>query len=89
MKDVTKEEILDIINDAIEGDAIDPEQLDDDLSELGMDSIKFIQIIVEIEEVFECEIPDSKLLITELNTIQKIFDVLQELHESQTVHNTM
>ena len=89
MKEVTKEGILDIINNAIDGDAIDPEQLDDDLAELGMDSIKFIQIIVEIEETFECEIPDSKLIITELNTVQKIFDVLQELHESQTVHNTM
>lgn len=83
MKEVTKEEILDIINNAIDGDAIDPGELDNDLSELGMDSIKFIQIIVEIEETFECEIPDSKLLITELNTVQKIFDVLQELHESQ------
>ena len=83
MKEVTKEEILDIINNAIDGDAIDLEQLDNDLSELGMDSIKFIQIIVELEETFECEIPDSKLLITELNTVQKIFDVLQELHESQ------
>ncbi len=79
MKEVTKEEILDIINNAIDGDAIDLEQLNDDLSELGMDSIKFIQIIVEIEETFECEIPDSKLLISELNTIQKLFDVLQEL----------
>lgn len=84
MKEVTKEEILDIINNAIEGAAIDLEQLDDDLSEMGMDSIKFIQIIVEIEEAFECEIPDSKLLITELNTVKKIFDVLQELYESQT-----
>lgn len=83
MKEVTKEEILDIINNAIDGDAIDPEQLDDDLAELGMDSIKFIQIIVEIEDAFECEIPDSKLLLTELNTVQRIFDVLQELHESQ------
>lgn len=85
MKEVTKEEILDIINNAIDGDAIDPEQLDDDLAELGMDSIKFIQIIVEIEDAFECEIPDSKLLLTELNTVQRIFDVLQELYESQTM----
>lgn len=59
MKEVTKEEILDIINNAIDGDAIDPGELDNDLSELGMDSIKFIQIIVEIEETFECEIPVS------------------------------
>ncbi len=85
MKEVTKEEILDIINNAIDSDATNPEQLDDDLSELGMDSIVFIQIIVELEETFECEIPDSKLLITELNTVQKIYDVLQELYESQTL----
>ncbi len=83
MKEVTKEEILNIINNAIDGDAIDLGQLDNDLSELGMDSIKFIHIIVEIEETFECEIPDSKLLITELNTVQKIIDVLQELYKSQ------
>lgn len=85
MKEVTKEKILDIINNAIDGDATNPEQLDDDLSELGMDSIKFIQIIVEIEETFECEIPDSKLIITELNTVQKIYDMLQDLYESQTL----
>ena len=85
MKEVTKEKILDIINNAIEGDAIDPGQLDDDLSKLGVDSIKFIQIIVDIEEAFECEIPDSKLLITELNTVQKIFDTLHKLYESQTL----
>lgn len=83
MKKVTKEKILDIINKNIDGNAIYPEQSDNNLSEIGMDSIVFIQIIVEIEEVFECEIPDSKLLLTELNTAQKIYDVLQELYESQ------
>ena len=84
MKEVTKEKILDIINENMDGDPLDRDRLDDDLSEMGMDSIVFIQIIVELEETFECEIPDSKLLITELNTIQKIYDVLQELYESQT-----
>ena len=83
MKKVTKEKILDIINKNIDGNAIYPEQSDNNLSEMEMDSIVFIQIIVEIEEVFECEIPDSKLLLTELNTAQKIYDVLQELYESQ------
>ena len=85
MKEVTKEKILDIINENMDGDPLDRDRLDDDLSEMGMDSIVFIQIIVELEETFECEIPDSKLLITELNTIQKIYDVLQELYESQTL----
>lgn len=84
MKEVTKEIILDIINENMEESVIASDQLNDDLYELGMDSIVFIQIIVKIEEIFECEIPDSKLLISELNTVQKIYDVLQKLYESQT-----
>ena len=51
-------------------------QLDDDLSELGMDSLAFIRIIVSLEEEFDCEIPDSKLLLSEMNTVNKIYKVL-------------
>ena len=50
-----------------------------------MDSITFIQIIVKLEETFDCEIPDSKLLISEMDTVQKIFDVLQELYKAQSL----
>ena len=52
------------------------EQCEDDLLEYGMDSIRFIQIIVSLEEEFECEVPDSKLILVEMNTINKIYDVL-------------
>ena len=85
MKKVTIEEVLEIINKNVEADAIVLEQVNDNLSELGMESITFIQIIVEIEETFECEIPDSKLLLSEMDTVQKMYDVLQELYESQLV----
>ena len=44
-----------------------------------MDSITFIKIIVAVEEKFECEIPDSKLLIGEMNTANKIFQVLKDI----------
>ena len=56
-------------------------QINDNLVDLGMDSIKFVQLVVSLEEEFECEIPDSKLLITEMDTVQKIQDVLQALYE--------
>lgn len=42
-----------------------------------MDSIKFIQIIVSLEEAFECEIPDEKLLLAEMNSVNKMLEVLQ------------
>ena len=83
MKEVTIEGVLAVINEA-ENLEIGKDQLEDNLTECGMDSITFIQIIVAIEETFECEIPDSKLLLTEMDTVQKMIDVLQELYNDQS-----
>ena len=80
MKEVTKEKIIKIISSTIKNIQITPEQYDQDLQKLGMDSIKFIHTIVLLEKEFECEIPDEKLLMSEMGTIEKIMSVLQELH---------
>ena len=40
---------------------------------------KFIQMVVAIEEAFDCEIPDSKLIMSEMDTVEKIMAVLAEL----------
>lgn len=82
MNVVTIENVLEVVNSA-EKIEITTEQLDENLLELGMDSITFIQIIVALEERFECEIPDEKLLITEMDTVQKMIDVLQALYDDQ------
>lgn len=84
MKAVSVADILNVINNSEKLD-ISEEQLDEKLPDLGMDSITFIQIIVGLEEVFDCEIPDSKLLISEMDTVQKMFNVLQELYETQSL----
>ena len=81
MKEITKEEILEIVN-SVQDMEVTVDQCDDDLLELGLDSIKFIQIIVSLipkslEEAFECEIPDEKLLLTEMNSVNKMLEVLQ------------
>lgn len=83
MQEVTIERVLAVINgsDNLE---ISKEQLEEDLPELGMDSITFIQIIVGLEEAFDCEIPDDKLLISEMDTVKKMVDVLQELYHKMT-----
>ena len=81
MREVTIKGILDVVN-GFDNLDISEEQVEANLSDLGMDSMTFIQIIVGLEEIFDCEIPDSKLLITEMDTVQKMFDVLQELYNS-------
>ena len=81
MKEVTINEIINVVNE-FEDIEISDEQVEENLSDLGMDSITFIQIIVGLEETFDCEIPDSKLLITEMDTVRKMFNVLQELYKT-------
>ena len=79
MKEVTVELVVSVVNEVMEDVEITMEKLDDNLVELGMDSIDFIQIVVSLETKFECEIPESKLSIGELNTINKMLDILQTL----------
>ena len=71
-----QDKILDIINSNIEKVNISIEQADEDLSTIGMDSILFISIVVAMEETFGIEIPDEKLLITEMGTLNKMIGVV-------------
>ena len=68
-------EILNVINTVLEK-PLSQDQAEVELSTIGVDSIIFIRIIVALEETFELEIPDEKLLITEMNTLSKIVDVI-------------
>ena len=84
MKKINTNKVIDILNVNIKNAEITSDKLDQSLIELGMESLTFIQIIVAIEEEFECEIPDSKLLITEMDTVEKIMNVLQTLYDEST-----
>ena len=79
MNNVNVENVLQIISKIDENLNVGAEQIRDNLLELGLDSIKFIQMIVAIEEAFDCEIPDSKLIMSEMDTVEKIIAVLTEL----------
>ena len=86
MKEVTIENVLTILN-SMDNIKITDEQLEDDLTDCGMDSITFIHTIVALEEEFECEIPDSKLMLSEMNTVKKILDVLQALYDESFIES--
>ena len=79
MKEISAAKVIDVINANIEKISLTSEQLDVNLTELGMDSYAFIRVIVGLEEAFDCEIPDSKLIISEMDTVEKIIAVLQEI----------
>lgn len=52
---------------------------DADLSDWGVDSISFIQTIVDIEAQFGIEIPDECLLMEKMGTVNKMTDIIYRL----------
>ena len=83
MKTPTVDKLLEIINQRLVDRPITEENLELPLDKAGLDSIGFIHIIVAIEEEYECEIPDSKLIFSELNTVIKIHMLLCSLAEEK------
>lgn len=62
---------------------IDEKQLteisaDTKLSELGLDSIRFIQFIVALEDEFNIEILDSDLMMPKFETIEMLYQTLEK-----------
>ena len=49
----------------------------DDLRELGLDSVAFIQMVVALEDASGREVGDEDLLLDNMNTIAKIQEALQ------------
>lgn len=76
--EVTLEKVLDLIRENIEIEDISYLQLDEDLVQYGMDSMKFIQMVISLEEEFACELPDEKLIYMEMNTVNKIYHTMLE-----------
>lgn len=75
MKQVEKNKLINIIVEVLE---INKSQLSEtiDLTNLGMDSINFIYMIVKIEEEFAIEIPDEFLVLSKMNKLVKIEQVI-------------
>mgnify|MGYP000658121116 CR=1 FL=1 len=76
MEDISKERLIELIRNNIVDAKFQELDEKQDITELGMDSIGFIQLIVEIEDEIGKEIPDSYLLLEEMNTLQKIYNVI-------------
>lgn len=50
----------------------------DFLDDLGLDSIKFISMIVDFEKTFNVTIPDEKLHLNNFRTVDKIYETIME-----------
>ena len=64
-------------NDAKGYGFIENDQLDISFNSLGIDSLAYIHIIVEIEEYFNVSVPDDMLALNQLNTVNKLIELLK------------
>ena len=72
-----EKEIREIISTVITTtEDINQVSIDSNLQNIGMDSITFVRIVVEIENKFDIEFPDDKLIITQAGTIKELCDII-------------
>lgn len=84
MKMVSEKLILDILNSIAAVSEILPEQLDIKLSDYGIDSLEYVRVIVTFEEMFDCELPDSMLNLSEYDTPRKLIEALQKVYTQRS-----
>lgn len=78
-----KNELVSLVSsffDNFDNNIIDANLLDciDLIDDLGLDSITFISIVIEIEKRFDISIPDDKLLMDNFKAIDKIATMIHE-----------
>ena len=72
-----EENVVCVVNTIMETD-LNNKNMQDNLQKMGMDSIKFVKIVIELEERFDIEVPDEKLLITEMSTLSQLVAVVSK-----------
>ena len=75
-----KEKIIGLCSEIFQNSGIDADILEyvDFSDDLGMDSIVFITLIVEIEMMFDITVPDEWLLMDNFKNVDSVFKVVAE-----------
>ena len=75
-------EIRKIINKIIDvTESIDEVQIDRDLREIGLTSLTFVNLIIELEDFFDISFPNEKFTMTESGTIKALCETVALLEE--------
>ncbi len=78
--DNVKHELVNLITVIFQNTGIDTDVIEeiDFVDDLGMDSITFISMIIEIESYFDIKVPDDYLLIDKFKNIDQIIGIIEE-----------
>lgn len=71
-------EIREIISTVLDGlEAVNDISCDTNLQDIGMDSLAFVEIIIEMEELFNIEIPVENLVLSESGSIASLCRIVE------------
>ena len=74
-----KAKVIDMLNNLFPKSGVDSDILEyvDLIDDLGMDSVTFISMVVEIESIFEIIVPDDMLLMENFRNVDGILAVIE------------
>ena len=78
-KSEIKVNILEILGILFQNSGVDTDVLEyvDLIDDLGMDSVNFIALIIELEAEFDIQIPDDMLLLENFKCVDDIVSVIE------------
>ena len=82
---VSVSEILDIINPILEDRVLTEQEINEDLQSLGLTSVTFVMMVVELEDTFGIEMPDEYLLFTRLPSVAVVYEVINSLVNNEVI----
>lgn len=74
-----KQGVIELISKLFEDKGFDTDIIEyvDLIDDLGMDSITFISIVVEVEAYFDIEVPDDMLLLENFKCVDDIVSIVE------------
>ena len=77
--EIIKQEVIELISELFKDKGFDIDILEyvDLIDDLGMDSITFITIVVEIEAHFDIEVPDEMLVLENFKSVDNIVSIVE------------
>ena len=80
-KNEIKAKIIGIMSNLFQNSDVDTDVLEyvDLIDDLGMDSVNFISLIIELEAEFDIQIPNDQLLMDKFREYSPIYSIVDEL----------
>lgn len=80
-KNEIKAKVIGIMSNLFQNSDVDTDVLEyvDLIDDLGMDSVNFISLIIELEAEFDIQIQDDQLLMDKFREYSSIYSIVEEL----------